>query len=84
MMGCQLIYLTPTKTKIMILTRGTMMKSKTISRTELERVYREMKVKDACKFLGVTMYTFYKAIDDAGISRKASEYSEIVTLTVTD
>jgi len=60
------------------------MKHKTISRAELERIYNEMNVKDACRFLGVTMYMFYKSIDDAGIARKASEYSEAVSLTVTD
>ena len=60
------------------------MSHKTISRSELARIYREMRVRDACEYLGVTLYTFYKAIDGAGIERKASEYSEVVTLTVTD
>jgi|APSaa5957512622_1039677.scaffolds.fasta_scaffold272638_2 hypothetical protein len=60
------------------------MKTKTITRDELEILYLENSTVDACKILGVTMYMFYKAIDDAGIKRKTKPYREQVALTVTD
>ena len=59
------------------------MKTITVTREELEEIYRTMSVKEAIKKLGVTMYTFYTAIDAAGIPRKASPYKEQVALKVT-
>lgn len=58
------------------------MKTETITRAELEQLYNSMPVRDAIEKLGVTMHTFYKALNAANIPRKVSPYKERVLLKV--
>lgn len=60
------------------------MKQISVTRAELESLYRNNSARDACSKLGVTLYMFYKAIDKAGIARKSTPYKEQVSIAVID
>ncbi len=43
---------------------------KTVSRTELKRLYETMTVREAAKHLDITQVMLYQLLDRAGIERK--------------
>lgn len=47
-----------------------------ISRKELARLYEEMPTRKLCDHYGVSIFTLYRLLDDAGIPRKLPRSGE--------
>lgn len=48
------------------------MKNIDISKSELQRIYHEKTIEEACRYYGVSHNTFYRLLDEAGIVRKTN------------